>query len=78
MIHFWIAKWRTLNDTPKELVFVSQADYGIARLAFQLQCMERDIPCPNEFVLEKFQGNDDFRFPLTTPLKLAIPESVEL
>ena len=74
----WIAKWRTLNGTPKELVFTSQTDYGIARIAFQLQCMDRNLPCPNEFVLEQFKSSNEFRFPLTTPLKLAFSEGIEL
>lgn len=76
MKQFWIARWITLNGTPKELVFDSTADYIIARVDFQLKCMERGLQCPNEFDLEEFRGRDEFRFPLTTPLKQMFPEGV--
>ncbi len=72
----WLAKWMTLNGTPKEFVFDSIADYMIARVDFQLKCMERGIQCPNEYELEEFQGNGEFHFPLTTPLRLVVPEGV--
>lgn len=78
MKQFWIAKWRTLNGTPKELVFTSLVDDGIARIAFQLQCMDRNLPCPNEYILEKFTGDNELRFPLTTPLQPALLERAEL
>ena len=74
MKQFWIAKWITLNGTPKEFVFDSVEDYIIARVDFQLKCMERGLQCPNEFELEEFKNQDDFRFPLTTPLKQMFSE----
>jgi hypothetical protein len=78
MRQFWIAKWTTLNGTPKELIFDSITDYMIARVDFQLKCMERGLQCPNEFELEEFRGRGEFRLPLTTPLKLLFPEGAEL
>lgn len=76
MKQFWIARWVTLNGTPKELVFDSVADYMIARVDFQLKCMERNMPCPNEFELDEFKSREEFRFALTTPLKRMFPERV--
>jgi hypothetical protein len=78
MKQFWIAKWLTWNGTPKELIFASQTDHLIARVEFQLQCMERGIACPNEFELEEFRGKSEFRLPLTTPLQLVVPDGVEI
>lgn len=76
MKQFWIARWVTLNGTPKEFVFDSVEDYIIARVDFQLKCMERGLQCPNEFDLEEFRNRGEFRFPLTTPLKQVFPGGI--
>lgn len=45
----WIARWKTKNGTPQQLVFYSVESRGIARLDFQLKLMDMHIPVPDAF-----------------------------